>query len=167
MIQAIEGEVWVPIFREYAISNMGRIISHKRIVPILMRTYKQNRNYDVIHIRINGGRRAFTVHRLVAMVFLKNIDPNKTTVNHENGKDDNRACSLTWMTQSENSTHGVDNGLLTHGSKSHKSKLDETQVLTIKSLYGQIKTRHIAKYFGVHVGTIGSIVRGKSWRRTV
>jgi hypothetical protein len=163
MIKDLDGEVWVPIFRDYEISNMGRVLSNKRDVPIILKTYPNNRGYHIIHFRICGKRRALTVHRLVADIFLKNIDISKVTVNHERGKDDNRAESLSWMTYSENSRHGVENGMLKRGSSHYKTKLDEIQVKTIKSLNGQIKRKHIANYFKISLNNVGTIMTGKSW----
>lgn len=164
MIENIEGEIWVQIFRDYQISNMGRVISNKGKTPLLMRTYLQNRDYHLIHVRINGMRKAYTIHRLVAMIFLKNIDPSKVTVNHENGKNDNRSKSLSWMTYSENSQHGADNDLLRRGSRHHMTSLDETQVRTIKSLKGEMKAKVIGGYFQISRQNVEDIWHGKTWR---
>ena len=163
MIENLEGEIWVPIFRHYCISNMGRVVSNKREVPIVMRTYKQNRGYHLVHFRIDGKRKALTVHRLVALIFLKNTDPSKVTVNHEFGKDDNRAQSLSWMTYSENSQHGADNDLLHRGTRHYKTTLDETQIRTIKSIGKELRQYQISDYFRVSRGNIGCILNGKSW----
>lgn len=161
--ESLDGEVWVPIFRDYEISNMGRVVSNKGTFPRIMRTYPNNRDYHLIHIRINNKRRAYTVHRLVAQIFLKNTDPVKVTVNHNFGKDDNRASSLSWMTYSENTRHAVDSDRIKSGDKSHMSILDEAQVRTIKAC-PELKERELAKYFNVSRGCISSIRRGKSWK---
>lgn len=159
----LDGEIWVPVFRDYEISNMGRVASSKGRNKRIIKSYPNNRGYHLIHPRINGRRVACTVHRLVALIFLKNINPLKVTVNHHFGKDDNRATSLSWMTYSENSQHGADNDLLHRGSKHYKTSLDETQVRTIKSLRGDIKTKYISEYFNVSSSNIGCIFRGQSW----
>lgn len=163
----LEGEIWVPILRDYEISNMGRVVSNKGTWPRIMRTYLNNRGYHIIHLRINNKRIAYTIHRLVAMIFLKNINPLNTTVNHDVSKNDNRAQSLSWMTQSDNSIHGVLYGLLPKGSDSHLAILDELQVRTIKSLGNSLTQQKIASYFGVNHGTIGSILRGLTWKHVV
>jgi hypothetical protein len=159
-----ELEVWVPIFRSYEISNLGRVKSNKREVPIILKTYRQNRDYHIVHLRIAGKRKALTIHRLVALIFLKNTDPLKTTVNHHNGKDDNRACSLSWMTYSENSQHGADNDLLMRGSRHHMTSLDESQVRTIKSLNGELKSKVIGKYFDISRQNVEDIWHGYTWK---
>lgn len=164
MIENIEGEVWVPIFRKYAISNMGRMASYKRSKHIVMKTFKQNRGYHLVHIRINGVVIYVPIHRLVATIFLKNIDISKDTVNHEISKDDNRAIALSWMSKEDNYKHAVDNGLIHRGSVHRLSKLDETQVKTIRkcSIDG-LSQKSIAKYFGVTPGCISTIISRKSW----
>lgn len=160
----LDGEIWVPLLRDYEISNMGRVVSNKGTYPRIMRTYLNNRGYHLVHLRINNKRIAYTVHRLVALIFLKNTDPSKTTVNHNVSKDDNRAGSLSWMTQSDNSLHGVTNGLLPKGVESYMSILDELQVKTIKSIKRGLTQQKIASYFRVNRGTIGSIIRGITWK---
>lgn len=160
----LELEVWVPIFRHYEISNMGRVRSLKRNVHIIMKQYLINSGYYIVHFRVGNRRIARTVHRLVADIFLKNIDPKKTTVNHEFGKSDNRASSLSWMTQVENSLHALSNGLLPRGTQSYLAKLDETQVKTIKSIGSSLTQLQLARYFKVSRSNIGSILSGKVWK---
>lgn len=160
----IEGEIWVPIFREYVISNMGRVRSLKRNVHILMKQYLINSGYYTVHFRVGGRRIARTIHRLVADIFLKNIDPKKITVNHEFGKQDNRASSISWMTQVENSIHAVNNGLLPKGTQSYLAKLDETQVKTIKSIGKSLTQQQLANYFNVSRGGICNILICKTWK---
>jgi hypothetical protein len=160
----LDGEIWVPLLRDYEISNMGRVVSNKGTYKRIMRTYLNNRDYHIIHLRINNKRFAYTVHRLVALIFLSNTDPNKTTVNHHFGKDDNKAASLSWMTQTENTNHAISNGLIRVGSKRPKARLDEVQVLTIRSLRKELTEIQLAEYFKVSRGSINSIHLRKSWR---
>lgn len=160
----LDGEIWVSIFRDYLISNMGRVASCKGRSIKILKTYPNNRGYHLFHPRINNKRIAYTIHRLVALVFLKNIDPLKKTVNHHFGKNDNRYNSLSWMSQSENTNHAFENGLIRRGSKRPSALLDETQVITIRSLRGIFTEDKFAEYFKVSRGTINSVQRRKSWR---
>lgn len=159
----LNAEIWVPIFRDYLISNMGRVSSSKGRTIQLLKTYPNNRGYHLFHPRINNKRIAYTIHRLVAQIFLKNIDPSKKTVNHHFGKDDNRATSLSWMTQVENTNHALATGLIRRGTDRPLATLDNTQVLTIRSLRDQIRHWRIAEYFKISRGTLDSIFSRKSW----
>lgn len=164
MIADLQGEIWVPIFRRYAISNMGRVKSFVGIKPRILRPADNGSGYFYVVICIGGKKINWLIHRLVALIFVKNINPLRVTVNHHKGTFDNRYSSLSWMTQKENSIHGVENGLLKSGSKHHNSVLDETQVQTIKSLANEIKVKHLALYFNVSLGNIYGIINGKRWR---
>lgn len=162
--ESLDGEIWVPILRDYEISNMGRVVSNKGTFPRIMRTYLTWRKYHIVHFRINGRRKAYTVHRLVALIFNKNIDPKKNEVNHLFGKDDNRSQSLTWVTPKENGKHASENGLNIHGSSHYKTTLDEIQVKTIRSLQKQLRQRQIAKYFNISRSSVDVIQQRKTWR---
>lgn len=164
VIETINGEIWVPIFRNYEISNMGRVKSKAWGYDLLLRTYKNNRNYDCVDFRINGKKKKSTVHKLVALIFVNNLDPKRITVNHHFGKDDNRAQSLSWMTYSENTQHGVENGMIYRGVNHYAAQLDEIQVKTIRSLKGELTQPQIANYFKVKRGVVEGIMRGRSWK---
>lgn len=59
----------------------------------------------------NNKDERYKIHRLVAEIFIPNIE-NKEVVNHKNGnKLDNRESNLEWTTVSENTIHAVDTGL--------------------------------------------------------
>ncbi len=61
------------------------------------------------------------VHRLVAIAFIPNPD-NKKYVNHRDGnKNNNDISNLEWVTASENTIHGFENGLMRVGAEHHMS----------------------------------------------
>lgn len=60
-----------------------------------------------MYVTLSNGKskKNIYVHRLVAMIFLENLE-NKNFVNHKNKiKDDNNVCNLEWVTHSENMIH--------------------------------------------------------------
>lgn len=67
-------------------------------------------NVYEVHLRKNGKRKCFKIHRLVANAFIENDDPeNKTTVNHIDGNRANNCVeNLEWMTYSDNEKHSYD-----------------------------------------------------------
>jgi hypothetical protein len=53
------------------------------------------------------SQNAYSLHRLVAKIFIPN--PDKETVNHKDGnKLNSKASNLEWMTNSENIKHAHD-----------------------------------------------------------
>ena len=68
--------------------------------------------YEKVSLTNNGKRKEYSVHRLVAMAFIPNLE-NKPTINHKNGiKTDNRIENLEWATHKEQTRHAIDTGLL-------------------------------------------------------
>ena len=60
----------------------------------------------------NGKKTRQYAHRLVAIAYLKNIDKNKTEVNHIDGnKKNNCVDNLEWVTPQENQQHAIKNEL--------------------------------------------------------
>ena len=92
------------------VSDQGRVKSLLRDGRILKPT-PDSKGYLRLRVTINRERRAYKVHRLVAMAFVDNPE-GKPQVNHINGdKTDNRACNLEWVTNKENAHHAINNGL--------------------------------------------------------
>ena len=93
----------------YQVSNMGNVKSLKngRWWIWKERILKFTLNFWYSHIRIfkNNKGKTFRIHRLVAQVFIPNLE-NKLEVNHKNWiRDDNRVENLEWCTSSENKIH--------------------------------------------------------------
>ena len=118
-------EIWKDITNYegmYQISSYGRVRSLDRIVgsscgktqhikgKILTICYNKRVNIYEIHLRKDGKRKCFKIHRLVADAFVYNDDPvNKTTVNHIDGdRSNNKADNLEWTSYSENLQHAYD-----------------------------------------------------------
>lgn len=76
-----------------------------------------NNGYVNVILFKNGKKKTFSVHRLVAIMFIPNTE-NKPEVNHKWGiKTDNRASELEWNTTSENMQHAHKIGLQTISNK--------------------------------------------------
>lgn len=124
----------------YQVSNLGKIRSLDRLVNKkgggkrllkgrVLKTYIKKNGYEQIGLTVNGDTKYFTIHRLVAVHFIKNDDPDKNVINHKNGiKTDNKKTNLEWCTHSYNVKHSFD----VLGYKAHNRKLTDDQVRYIR-----------------------------------
>lgn len=80
----------------------------------------KNNGYKMYNLTINGKKKNFLAHRLVAIHFIPNPD-NLPVVNHIDGnKLNNNMINLEWTTQSENRHHAYDNNLQAKRQKQQK-----------------------------------------------
>lgn len=108
----------------YQISNHGRINSLIGNQPRIMKT--EIDEYERIQlITINGEKKHFSVHRLVAFEFLPGYGPDKQ-VNHINSnKSDNHVRNLEWVTSSMNRLHAY------YTNMSDEDQMSENDVMLI------------------------------------
>ena len=98
------------IYKSYIVYSDGKIFSLAR--NKFLKPYISQNGYERVRICYDGKFESWTVHRLVAMMFLDNAE-GKNQVNHKNGiKTDNRVENLEWCTISENQKHSWKMGLI-------------------------------------------------------
>lgn len=84
----------------------------------------KNTGYRMYNLTINGKKKDFSAHRLVAIHFIPNPN-NLPVVNHIDGnKLNNNVTNLEWATQSENRQHAYDNNLQAKRQKQQKYEGD-------------------------------------------
>ena len=136
----MEQEIWKDIegFQGYKISSFGRVKSYHNNKEIIR---KPNIvcGYQHVMLNKNGKKFNFYIHRLVAEVFVININ-NKPQVNHIDGnKLNNNYSNLEWCTQKENCQHAWKTGLCEHNRSILKtrdySKLRQFNKLWSKAIY--------------------------------
>lgn len=71
----------------YEVSNMGRVRTiYTTIPPKVLRTRVCKSNgYDTINFTFEGKKKTFTIHSLVAKLFIRDYDGNNEVVNHIDG----------------------------------------------------------------------------------
>lgn len=97
-------EIWKQcIDKNHEVSNTGKVAYKGKI----MATEHNDLGYETVKIMVNGKRKHFKVHRLVAIAFLPNPN-NYPVVNHkdENPRNNN-VCNLEWCTQKYNMNYGT------------------------------------------------------------
>jgi hypothetical protein len=117
-IEFIEGEIWkqIPIeeIETTYISNFGRIKRRNLDYTITYGSLRKDGYYTIsIELKNQPGNikrkksKGFSVHRLVALTFIENIE-NKPFVNHiDEDKSNNKVTNLEWVTNSENINHSL------------------------------------------------------------
>jgi len=109
-MEHIPNEIWKPVnikdLEHYKISNMGRIIGqHGR----LMYQNKGTGEYFYVGLTYKNSKskKTMSIHRLVALTFIKNPKKYKI-VNHIDGdKCNNIVSNLEWCTTKMNATHAI------------------------------------------------------------
>lgn len=104
-----ELEIWkdIPGYEGYyQISNLGKVKQLKKNKCLTL--CETTKGYLRAYLYKDGVREAFSVHRLVAKLFVPNPE-NKPEVNHKFGnKKDNRWHQLEWNTTKENVIHSFE-----------------------------------------------------------
>ena len=92
-------------YEEYSVDTNGMVYS-KKGKPL---KYSLNHSgYCIVNFMVNGKRKGFAIHTLVARQFITNNDINKTQVNHKDGdKTNNHIDNLEWVTPKENTQHAI------------------------------------------------------------
>lgn len=153
----MQEEIWkdIPNYEGlYQVSNLGRVKSLTRLIfckysylqkDSRILTQIKSRNYFQVFLYKNKKPKCYTVHQIVAMVFL-NHKPNKTmciVVDHiNNDKTDNRVDNLQLITQRENSSKDVKNKT----SKYTGVSWDKKRCKWFSQIYFNKKTYNLGRY---------------------
>lgn len=145
----------------YSVSNTGLIINTR--TNRVLKLNDIGGGYLQVTLFSPSERKGFLVHLLVARAFKKN-HKNLPQVNHKDrDTGNNNSRNLEWVTASQNIKHSYERkrGCGSYPGRLHK-KLDDTQVLTIKKLEGEVPVIQIAKEFKVSRSTIQGIFNGRT-----
>lgn len=116
--------------------------------------------YRRVNVTVNGVNKIMSVHRLVAICFVKNADIDRNIcVNHKNSnKLDNNYLNLEWVTASENSIHS-----------SKKEGFEPTHIRSVEQISMRGDSINVfssiasaSRYTGISYAAIIGCCRGKS-----
>lgn len=166
----MEEEIWKPIkdCPNYMVSNLGNVKNIKK--NRLMGKKLNVKGYYEVHLRRHNKGYYVCIHRLVAMAFVENPNPELyDCVDHINTiKIDNRPENLRWVNQKGNVNNpltlqhmkeaNAKSGILKRGKYHYKSNCTPVICLETGIIYNSI--REAARDFNVTDNCIGHCVRG-------
>lgn len=172
-------ELWKPVSEwPYEVSNVGRVRSKDRIIlcsngnkrPMIGKVLKANTYlpYYTVLLKKSGNKptRVY-IHVLVALAFIGKKPPGFCVNHKDHNKRNNLVSNLEWVSYSDNLNHGLTGprGITRFGEGHSGSKLtNKTCTAIIKGLESGVKSRHLAKIFGVSESIISRIKHGKNWK---
>ena len=91
-------------YPDYVIHPAGTVLKICKNKTKEMKPWKETDGYMRIALTNNGKRKFFQVHRLLALHFIPNDDPdNKIHIDHNDDvRDNNNLNNLEWVSQAEN-----------------------------------------------------------------
>ena len=128
----------------YFISEYGDIYSVRNNI-VLKKTINKHNGYVYTTLHKNGDKKAYRVHKLVALHFLGEPSKAYLGVGHkDNNKTNNHFKNLYWTTYKENTQKAVNDGLLINDkaeqdSQSKRIKVLDKETNEIVGVYGSIR----------------------------
>lgn len=151
----------------YSASSDGVIVAHQKLrgpsSDIALKPQKKRNGYLGVKLYDGSGYKNVRAHRIVCEAFHGPKPSNVHQVNHKNGiKQDNRACNLEWVTQSENLKHAFAIGLKKsrYGDRNNKTKIKYSDVEIIRGLCAiGVRQCTISRLYGISQQTVSQYRR--------
>lgn len=153
----------------YFVTDNGKVFSSKS--SKYLKPFIGGRGYLYVHLKVNGIKINYSVHRLVAIAFIPNPE-NKPTVNHNDcDKKNNNYWNLSWATYSEQNKHMHYMKVKGYTDKYIKNKLpkDNNIPMNIINIIYLLQTTNmslseIARKYNVSRSCVTDIYKHKSWK---
>lgn len=149
----------------YFVSNEGKVYNAKKKIFLKQETTKVGYKRVTLNLPVSDKKNKkyhMSVHRLVALLFVPNDDPeHKDQVDHlDCDKSNNSSTNLEWVTGKANVIRAVDNDI--RGTKITKEEAERICQLLEP---GNLTFREISDIVDCDVNIIASINSGKAWTR--
>lgn len=144
---------------KYQVSNTGEVIAlnfhNQKITKVLHQDLDRfTDGYKRVTLYLNGKRKRYSVHRLVAEVFIDN-PLNKPCVNHkDSNRTNNNVENLEWCTKLENSKHAA------KYSPFRAKCMRQVKVVETGNVYRSIS--ECARFLNVKSSNISACLSGKA-----
>jgi len=147
----MENEIWKNVTvtgyeNLYKVSNLGNVFSIK--ANKILSPRNNGNGYLYVTLYNNLSHKDCYIHRLVALAFIKNEDPeNNKLINHKNEiKNDNRVENLEWCDYKYNALYGTCPKRLSEKTKNYQ-----------KTLSKEIKDERISKQKEKFISYVNSL----------
>jgi hypothetical protein len=158
----------------YEISEIGHIRrmcdSHRAPDGYQKRHNTSRKGYNTTVLARDGVNRSFTVHRLVALVFI-GPRPNGRQINHKDGvKTNNDWRNLEYVTCKENIRHAAKSGLRGYfkGTANGCAKVTEDDIRAIRKAYASGESQpSIGRRYGLTQANVSYIVLRRTWSHVI
>ena len=123
----MEEEEWRKIegYDNYSISNFGRVRNDK--TKKIRKTYINKEGYSTLNLSNNGVLKKFSIHRLVGLAFIPNLE-NLQQIHHiDKNRSNNNISNLKWVNNIENSqsiNKNINIGGTYKGNRTYFSQID-------------------------------------------
>jgi hypothetical protein len=173
-------EQWktVPGFRNYLVSDLGRVKSKERTVlyrdgrvrkyPAKFLSIGGGEWYSMVTFSVRGVRYHFYVHLLVAKCFLPKKPPG-FEINHVDGvKNNARSSNLEWVSHKQNARHSIENGLRKRYAGACNKRIPDVEALEMFRLYktGMWSQSEIGKLFDCTQAAVSFILKNREYLNT-
>lgn len=167
--------VYNNIYLPYIISSFGRLFSihygYTKCDKINLKEMKPTKNkvggYYQSLLTYYDTKIICKIHRLVAYMFIPNLNKDLTIVNHKDGnKENNYSWNLEWCNHSYNTLHAYKNNLCKQnkGESSKKNKYSEYNIrIACKMLEDNTPIQKICKTTKISKRMIRHLLNYESW----
>lgn len=167
-INNLPGEIWreIPEYKDYEISNYGRVISELKNTPrILAKNIICNRYRVRLYKRENLSK-SESVGRLVASIFIREPKENEVLFYRDGNPLNDHVSNIGWKTKSESVRTARNRHRYSHkGESNGMAKLGNLQVKEIRILLEKGNpVKKISEDYGVSVDTVRRIKNGLTWK---